>query len=394
MEERLRQLGDPSGQQTSKFWDEWFEIVSVENHRPYEWYCGVEEVARVLNFHVERENANCGRMVHPGSGNSLVPIDLRDKYGYRHQHTVIDISSVALNEMKQIHDTNSSSVNPILYRACDVLDPPMPFDPSSYDAWIDKGLVDALFCDSETTSAEKASSLFQECHRILCVGGIALVVTMGEPHSLQLVIDNLSGSSKWDPCLHIWELTPLSGDMRPFAIVAEKANENSGAVRCLRWHAMDGQAQEVTLSEEEGFLDVASNLVSTARASFKAQKAQENQDLHFLVLEIKPTDTAVNMDHLIEAVREGEWEKVDCEGNRTPLRPIWPTKPESATVQPVAFGISKLVIECVIPSGDIDHLIEAMQDWDGEDRIEDGIQSVDVDWERSFPIQNLPSFPR
>ena len=55
-------------------------------------------------------------------------------------------------------------------------------------------------------------------------------------------------------------------------------------------------------------------------------------------------------------------------------------------VVPIGFGISKLVMSCVLESDDLEVLVEAM-----EDELE-GVQSVDVDWENTFPVADSRTF--
>jgi len=56
---KLLSLGDPSGQRTSRYWNEWFDAVCTSNHKTsFEWYTSCDEVARVLHSHIDSTDEN------------------------------------------------------------------------------------------------------------------------------------------------------------------------------------------------------------------------------------------------------------------------------------------------------------------------------------------------
>jgi len=289
VEVKLRALGDPSGQKTSEYWNAWFGAVS----RQFEWYTGVEEIEKVMKFHfhsssntsldqieddVENNlNEQPYKFIHAGSGNSLLPVHLCDVAFPASSNTVFDISDTALKEMQELHDSSAPSKSraiPIQYHVGDVLKSHLPFDCSSFHAWIDKGLLDALFSGKEKNSNVESSALYNKtfgirtddmlkCHQMFCEAhrilinedtfqhnneshatekkqsSLMLVVSMAEEHSLYLILSNWvqccvkpqrdlnhvcnEHEIPWNSTLHIHELVPTSGSMMPFGFVLKKS---------------------------------------------------------------------------------------------------------------------------------------------------------------------------
>lgn len=416
MEEQLRQLGDPSGKQTSEFWDEWFEIVCLDNHRPFEWYCSVEEVVRVLRYLLYQDASSADeppRMIHPGSGNSLLPVQLRDHYSFPHKHFVVDISKVALDEMRLIHDHAARGLqtegnNTIEYLLGNVLEPPLPLESDSFQAWVDKGLIDALFKDSGSDSSNQCKTLFDEGHRLLkSVEGILFIVTMGEDHSLKLIIENWCLKEdlchRWHNILHIFEMQPVSGTMRPFGFAMRKRSETDSSMDLsVVWHTLDDSTEHILLDSEdiEKIYESLRSKVISSREAFKldATGTSSSKGTHLLLvtLEIKPFATDEDLRAIGEAITKVSWHSV-ASGKQIQL--LWQhwrddegKEVDMIKIVPIGYGISKLLLQCVIESGDIDDLVETIGEWDGGGVVEDGVQSVDVDWDNTFPVGDSTQF--
>jgi hypothetical protein len=437
-EDNLKLLGDPSGQQNADYWcvvsvnfvsmffitrrltlstwldrNEWFEIVCKQDHTSFEWYCSCEEVCRVLKFHSqdEEEKAHRLRVIHPGSGTSLLPLELSSNFPGS-QHVVLDVSDVALDEMRQVHDKyiakssggNEQTKNPLEYELTDVLAPPLRFDDSSFDAWVDKGFVDAVFSkDSEAENKVQARKLFEEANRLLSdTGGVSIVVTLAEKHSLELLVQNWTEeSNKWDTCLHVWELHPTSGDMLPFGIVMKKQSTVPKSINLsVVWHQIDSTIQSLTFSDktEESVLQVLTKRIESAREAFVEQKSKPQETHQVLALiEIKPYDAEVDMQALGLKIVSETWHGEDPsnENGSKLLSPIWRSfsdemddKASFVRVVEIGYGISKAILQCIIDADDLDFLVGAITDWDGDAVFEDGVQSVDVDWENTMPVSS------
>jgi translation elongation factor EF-1beta len=399
MEERLKELGDPSGKQTSEFWNEWFQVVCGEDHRPFEWYCGVDEVIRVLRgTTTSNQTDKVHRMIHPGSGNSLVPVKLRDDAEFPHEHTVVDIADVALQEMKTIHDQHSRSkdekINEIEYLLGNVLEPPLPLEDSSFDVWVDKGLVDALFKDSSEPYCTQSQALFSEAYRLLHDddNSALVVVTMAEKHSTKLILDSFWAELGTNlASLHIWELEPVSGDMRPFAFVSQRHGTTEEETPSpIHWHKSDGEVEEFTISVHtlEKLLEEVGSRCDESRAQFRQGMKQSQADTSLATLEIKPYDAETDMEKLKESVVATRW----TTGDGQEIKADWC----ESKIVPIGYGVSKLVLKCIVETDDLDDLADAICDWEGDAFIEDGVQSVDIDWSQTHMIAKLPdiAFPK
>jgi hypothetical protein len=397
-EDDLRVLGDPSGQQDADYWNEWFQIVCGGDDRSFEWYTAPSEVARLL------KSFNCSqgknpRMIHPGSGNSLVPVKLRDTFFFPHQHFVVDIADAALKQMKRVHNKYCDGGNEIKYLHCNVLDPPLPLDADSFDVWVDKGLVDALFKDCESSSASQCQTLFDEAHRLLkpCCG-VLLVITMAEEHSLSLILRNwtrqLNNSvAMWQSDLNVYELEPVSGDMRPFGIVMKMATPSDAiekGITTLTWHHFNGSTKQFAL---ENVFDTVKSLCEESRREFHCKRNRVNENDMLLTIEMKPWDTDVDLYAVGQLITGLEW---TVKGGRVIL-PIWQQFDDSDGVKtsirvvPVAYGICKLVLKCLIGSDDLEDFTETLREWDGGGVAQDGFQSVDIDWGKTFRVCDLSS---
>lgn len=393
MEEKLKELGDPSGKQSSEYWDEWFNVVCAESHRPFEWYCDVDEVARLLCYHLPPSMSSGGRMIHPGSGNSRVPVRLRNDFGFPHKHVVVDISSVALEEMRSVHDQNVSAAdNEIEYLLGDVLEPPLPLEGGMFDVWLDKGLVDALFNDSSDDCRAQSDTLFSEAFRLLrSATGMILIVTMAEEHSLKLILNGFWRElQSRSASLHVWDLEPVSGDMLPFGLVLQRTTRGNEEL-ILSWHHKDNQVEEVKVHTRtiECLLQEVSSRCETSRADFKELRKQQN-DKTLATIEIKPWDSATDLEVLKDAIVGTRWTvpSTGSQGDQRAIDPDWRT--HDYKVVPIGYGISKLVLQCTVNSDDLDVLVDAIREWEGIPSIEDGVQSVDIDWNKSVRIAAFP----
>ena len=406
MEEKLKELGDPSGKQSSEYWDEWFTVVCGDNHqhRLFEWYCNVDEVARLLCHHVQivkqtppisiNAGGGHGRMIHPGSGNSLVPVKLRNDFGFPHQHVVVDISKVALEEMRRVHDQNEVSPdNKIDYILGDVLEPPLPLEDGVFDIWLDKGLVDALFHDSSDLCRSQSQTLFSEAYRLLRpFSGILVIITMAEEHSLQHILSGFWRElALQSASLHIWELEPVSGDMLPFGFVLQRTTTTTESDSLiLTWHRQGGQVEMMKVPENtmESLFHEVSRQCGASRVRFQELRERQN-DKTLATIEIKPWDSATDLEVLIDVIVGTRWSAplTDSQEERS-IDPEW--RPHDYKVVPIGYGISKLVLQCTVNSDDLDVLVEAISEWEGPPPFEDGVQSVDIDWQETVRIAAFP----
>ena len=134
--------------------------------------------------------------------------------------------------------------------------------------------------------------------------------------------------------------------------------------------------------------------VAGSREAFSlSQKSKEKSNAIrkvMVTLELKPFDAETDLKLLGKAVRASTWQTIDHESERM-LCPLWQPVGGDETVMesiiPIGYGISKLILKCIIPSDDVDYLVSAIEDWEGDGELE-GVQSVDVDWANTIPIGN------
>jgi translation elongation factor EF-1beta len=394
IEDRLQGLGDPSGRQDSQFWNEWFEIVCRDKHQPFEWYCDTEEVMRVLSYHISGDT--CGRTIHPGSGTSMLPVKLREVYPDSCQ-VVVDISEVAIEEMKE-HHVGSVDTDRIEYLQADILNDKLPYEGSEFCAWIDKGFLDAVFCKDNTKAGEQSRFMFHESLRLLEKGnGVMVIISLAEDHSLELILDAyLEQDNDWDSELHVWEVKPTSGTMRPFAFVLKRASKSavgSSTELSLVWHEECKDAVTVQCESADELRSVLAEHVELSRKRFMKSAASDDRKL-LVTLEIKPYEAEADLVKLATILMEMEW-RVEG-GDELLSKPEWQTFDETGLmydVVPIGYGICKLRMRCIYPSDDVDALVSAIGEWEGSTDFEDGIQSVDVDWTNTYAIaSHLPTF--
>jgi translation elongation factor EF-1beta len=453
----LAALGDPSGRQDAEYWNDWFNVVGLRHPeladssaaarnkvtddpsfvsvstnegmvRSFEWYCDVSEVEKVLKYHlrpfvppqVQSEQAESRRfMIHPGSGTSLLPLRLGQSFPH-HDHVVVDVSQVAIDQIKIIHEAelertgnNRTGSLHIEYLLTDVLSNDTllrSHGDASFDAWIDKGFVDAVFPNDDEVSQTQALRLFREANRVLTDQGVAIVVSLAEPHSMNLVVSafchETDGGRSWHPDLHVWELQPISGDLRPFAFVLTKSQASGMAKYRIVWHFRSDS--EKTMVKEASaptqVLDIVNMLIQESRVAFAKQQRMrnisssvslKNERLFLAVLEIKPFDTDTNLVELAHRIRAATWTTTTDDSPRS-FQPQWcsgghvpssleVTSPQEEIV-PIGFGISKLVLRCILPQDDLEPFVSILEERGGSEDFDNAVGSVDIDWTQSVPI--------
>ena len=403
-----KQLGDPSGQSSAYYWNSWFEKVCGQTKEGFEWYCDAKEIARLLQFYFEEVDREALSIIHPGSGNSNVPSELRNTFGFstKSKQCIIDCSEVAIQEMesKTQENSESSSGGKIEFKVGDVLKPPLPYSDRFFDVWIDKGLVDALFSGSEI-DCDDCEILFREAHRVLKrKNGVCIVITLGQEHTVKLLLQSIhflpalqegsvSNTSCWQRNIDIHEIAPLSdaSSLRPFAFVfrtCEKTGSHQDDIEevpILRFFD-----QETIIKSEIGknvSAQTVNDILEDSRQTYQIlweHKRQEklmalqkqhlhsNDEVYMLTtLHIKPWDIEYDLNSLAGQIKH-QHQNI--------------TWKEYALV-PIGFGLCRLEMRCIVKNDYIDQLRDNIQDDN-----KDSVQSVDVDWEQSVRVMNPSKF--
>jgi translation elongation factor EF-1beta len=389
VQKRLQTLGDPSGRQDSRYWDEWFEIVCRDKHTPFEWYCDSSEVIRVLSYYLSSSSTSSPKkkMVHAGSGTSLLPIQLWEQLLY--PQVVVDISDIALKEMEEIHIKNAHATG-VEYLQADVVKNSLPFDDGECSAWIDKAFIDAVFSEVNELATEQCRSMFQEAFRVLCKeDAVFVVISLSETHSLELIMKGYFVGG-WKHEFHVWDLKPISGKLRPFAFVFVTSAKDDDILEdiirySLVWHKEDGSLETTICDGSDVLRAVVTQKVDQSREKFKKSVILEERKM-LVTLEVKPYEAEANLEKLAELLQNFAWLSED---NAEPLtKPVWQAFENGSyyEIMPIAFGICKLRMKCIYPTDEVENLVAAIESWEGSEDYEDGIQSVDVDWANTFAI--------
>jgi translation elongation factor EF-1beta/SAM-dependent methyltransferase len=388
-------LGDPSGQSGTQYWDQWFETVSAGSS--FEWYTTPSEIIRVLkqvlffpdSTKVERgegcDKCSSGRetisALHAGSGNSMLPIEMAKVFCGR--QVVLDCSSVAIDEMRarytKIKCDNSSNddnmCQDIEFALGDVLSTEgLSFDSKCFDAWIDKGLLDAIFSESSDVEQQQCQQMLNEANRLLRPGGVCLIASLAQFHSLELIwssLDLLNESSNWED-MNIFEVAPTSdaSSLRPFVFVIRKVQVQKGQnhERCIIFNHYDGRCSRFDRKGETIFNDIIMQL-NNSRTAF-ASMVQQNvtmKRLSLATLHIKPYDNETDLKQLSYTIEE------KC-------ATAFSTFTRNASVLvPIGFGLNKIELKFIISSEEIEDVCDFIMDEE-----EDAVQSVDIDWENTF----------
>ena len=425
----LQSLGDPSGRQDSQYWDEWFDIVCrKQNHRSFEWYCASDEVLRVIQYHLQDQVPlnvtdddqnfrlhNEYAMIHPGSGTSVLPTVLSNIFP-RSRQVVVDISKVAIIEMQSIHLTEQEKFSatrnegeiphrPLEYVETDLLNDSTTsttFLDSTFDCWIDKGFVDAIFSDkNESKNKIQSDRLFEEANRILkSTIGFMITITLAEEHSLQIIVNNWLLSNHWQPILHIWELQPASGDLPPYAFVLKKSSGcddgNNGKLK-VKFHPMEnaGIDVETTFSDRTATMEQIREIIVDSRMRFSSMQAEmKNAESSvpklLATIDIKTYEAETDLVTIGRAIQNISW-NVNNRSIKMQWQPFTRTDGEEEwfNIVPIGYGISKLQLRCIIDNDDLDELVASIEEWDT-----DVVQSVDVDWSNTVPMCNLDNILR
>jgi len=461
---------DPSGQSNALYWDKWFKSVCLPTGRSFEWYCSPSEVERILlrelkndNNHIDGDSNTC-RLFHPGSGNSLLPVYLRDKYlGERKEkqkqksslvlveQCVMDISPVAIEEMKSRHDALydsndngvSSSKSTIDYVVGNVLntdESPLPYNDNHFNAWIDKGLIDALFGggDEALKDREECRQLFMEANRV--TSDLKIVISLAQDHSLRLMLDAVDfvNSEKkketgegWASCIHIYELEPLNAgasSLCPFAFVFRKDTkkmkvQEKEEEKVCAFHLLNGQTESIlqtdipyhcdehTPSFSETYYSLIKEKIEYIQTEFasKINSATSSNDddtnnhngTNSLSGRMMLTQVHIKLDADFLMQDQNNIHKLtsSLSSSQQQDSEYKFLGVKSTKIIPMGFGLSKICLECLMDSDIIDTLEDVLPDLvmkvekdkfvlqnDEGDEIEEIVQSIDIDWDNTVPV--------
>jgi translation elongation factor EF-1beta len=154
------------------------------------------------------------------------------------------------------------------------------------------------------------------------------------------------------------------------------------------FHTTEGVVEEIK-DTVDLVSKAACERVSSSRDMFKVAASSEAPNTRELLatLEVKPIDVETDLAILTSRIQNLSFELDTKEGIRR-LRVEWVSSNETVEmfqIVPIGFGLSKIVVRCRVDEGDLDNMVALIE------AIEDGelVQSVDVNWETTFPIASL-----
>ncbi|KAM5356709.1 hypothetical protein ACJ41O_003355 [Fusarium nematophilum] len=196
--EEDQQLGRP------EYWDGRYATSSSDTPT-HEWFRSFDDLEpyfrRNLFEQPGRTAADNPRILHLGSGDSVVPVEFSQR-GYR-QQLCVDFSPVVVDLMSERH----KDIEGIEWRRVDVREM-TSIDDKSIGVAFDKGTLDAMIYGSPWNPPdevqENTSRYLKEVHRTLKDDGVFLYITFRQPHFMKIL---LNPDGLWD-----MEMETLSGE--------------------------------------------------------------------------------------------------------------------------------------------------------------------------------------
>jgi ubiquinone/menaquinone biosynthesis C-methylase UbiE len=144
-------------------------MLTVMSHEqePFDWYYPYEQFAEMLNERVAKE----GRIMDAGCGNSDLVQSLAED-GFTNI-TGCDFSRVVIDQLK----ARCEDYPEIELVCCNMQDSNLPKD--SFDCIIDKGLLDTIACNLQSTEA--VANYIAEVERLLVDDGMFICISVGAP---------------------------------------------------------------------------------------------------------------------------------------------------------------------------------------------------------------------
>ncbi|KAM0080486.1 hypothetical protein ACKRZS_007365 [Fusarium odoratissimum] len=173
----------------SEYWDSRY-ATSNNNEPTHEWFRSFSQVLPFLQKNLLEQPGRTAqdnpRILHLGSGDSVVPAELAER-GYQKQ-LCVDFSPVVVDMMTERH----KEITGIEWSRVDVRDMPS-IATGSIDVAFDKGTLDAMIYGSPWSPPdevkENTSRYLKEVHRALKADGVFLYITFRQPHFMKLLLN-------------------------------------------------------------------------------------------------------------------------------------------------------------------------------------------------------------
>ena len=201
------------------YWDTFFKLRQ-KSGGTFEWYGEWKDIAPVVSGWL----TPASRVLVIGCGNSNLSADLYD-WGVRNIVNV-DFSGLVIAEMK----AKNAARGEMQWVECDVK--ALPFDAASFDAVLDKGMLDAMAAEDTEPVLRDVAAMFAESARVLKPSGKYVCVTLGQSFVLREMLAFPRGSAApvpssdapWSVDLHM--LSGMASTLCPAVLVATKPSSS------------------------------------------------------------------------------------------------------------------------------------------------------------------------
>ncbi|XP_014253438.1 methyltransferase-like protein 13 [Cimex lectularius] len=155
----------------------WEAFYKQRDKREFEWYGEYPELSTYLHKYMKTKE----KVLVVGCGNSKLSADLYD-VGYKTIHN-IDISKTAIMHMKIANYLDRPN---LVFEEMDALN--MTFENENFNVVLDKGTLDALMPDENSTTYENITKYFDEVDRVLRFGGRYIIISLLQEHVLAFLL--------------------------------------------------------------------------------------------------------------------------------------------------------------------------------------------------------------
>lgn len=336
---------------SKEYWKRFFE---ERGGKAFEWYSSFANIAPALRAELPSNDVT---LLIPGCGNSDLSEQIYNA-GYK-SVTSTDFDSGVIDEMRK---KTAKRCPTLKWAVGDVRS--MEFPAGSFDAVVDKGLLDAMMPSTATEVTADVFKMLSECARCLKPGGVHIVVTLAQDHVLRCLLQWAAGAgnavngqpcSPYESC-SIATITSqdATSPLCPFFIALRKKRDGASAsapaalsVRSPVQFSAGGSSTSISGGGKAGKKGKASKAdPSSSPLSSSGQAAAE--DVHSDTLASNAAiDAAVGAVHRVQW-RYLTWRQLSNVTGDTHLElDLWPA-PAAAG----GDGLGSATIAAVTPAGD------------------------------------------
>ncbi|KAI9782866.1 MAG: hypothetical protein M1816_001686 [Peltula sp. TS41687] len=198
----------------ASYWNKRYQRSGVKT--TYEWFRSFGGLTTLFAAHLPAPSLDgrTPRILHPGCGNSMLPIDLH-KHGYKNQ-VCLDFSNVVIKNMASQFEERDG----IEWIVGDIRDMSNIGD-GEFDVVIDKGTLDSMISGSVWNPPDEVKhntrAYIDEVVRTLKPRGIFLCITYRQPHFVKPMLER---DDIWE--ISVMELVEEAGSFGYFGFIMRR----------------------------------------------------------------------------------------------------------------------------------------------------------------------------